>query len=101
VIVLPDLEEYYDDLDSSSPGPPNHHSHSHDSPSHSHSHDPPSHSHVSPEAKEDSPKSSLPKPTEHEMDKIRSTLKQFVRDWSREVRSWPYLPPYSSRAPNP
>ncbi|KAF9036407.1 N2227-domain-containing protein [Hymenopellis radicata] len=42
------------------------HSHGHAHPEHSHSHD------------------ELYKPTEFDMDKLRSTLKQFVRDWSSE-----------------
>ncbi|KAJ3800951.1 N2227-domain-containing protein [Lentinula aff. detonsa] len=52
------------------------HSHSHSSHSHSHSHShSPSHSHSS--RKEY-------KPTAFDMDKLRSTLKQLVRDWSAE-----------------
>ncbi|KAF8830345.1 hypothetical protein HHX47_DHR2000643 [Lentinula edodes] len=54
------------------------HSHSHSHSPHSHSH---SHSHSQPHSHE------LPKeykPTEFDMDKLRSTLKQFVRDWSAE-----------------
>ncbi|TFK75538.1 N2227-domain-containing protein [Pluteus cervinus] len=47
-----------------------HHEHPHD---HGHSHSHGSHSH-----------GSAYKPTEFDMDKIRSTLKQFVRDWSEE-----------------
>lgn len=47
------------------------HSHSHD---HSHSH---SHSHSAPQKHKY-------RPTEADMDKLRSTLKQFVRDWSVE-----------------
>ncbi|KAJ4490072.1 N2227-domain-containing protein [Lentinula aciculospora] len=50
------------------------HSHSHSHSSHSHSHSQ-SHSH--------SPRKKY-KPTEFDMDKLRSTLKQFVRDWSVE-----------------
>ncbi|KAH9947863.1 N2227-domain-containing protein [Amylocystis lapponica] len=68
------------------------HSHSHDSHSHSHSHATHSHSHAhphshSPDAQPVSsrrPSRKLYRPTDFEMDKLRSTLKQFVRDWSRE-----------------
>lgn len=82
--LITDLEAYYDDLDSSNPGPPNHHAHSHDTPSHSHG----SHSHSSPAPPPSAPDGAskpAPRPTDHEMDKLRSTLKQFVRDWSAEV----------------
>jgi carnosine N-methyltransferase len=45
------------------------HSHSHGGPSaHGHTH---SHPHAAPE-----------RPSEHELDKLRSTLKQLVRDWA-------------------
>ncbi|KAJ3871912.1 N2227-domain-containing protein [Lentinula edodes] len=54
------------------------HSHSHSHSPHSHSH---SHSHSQPHSHQ-SPKEY--KPTEFDMDKLRSTLKQFVRDWSAE-----------------
>ncbi|KAJ3809848.1 N2227-domain-containing protein [Lentinula aff. lateritia] len=54
------------------------HSHSHSHSPHSHSH---SHSHSQPHSLQ-SPKEY--KPTEFDMDKLRSTLKQFVRDWSAE-----------------
>ncbi|KII91865.1 hypothetical protein PLICRDRAFT_682358 [Plicaturopsis crispa FD-325 SS-3] len=53
------------------------HSHSHTT-SHSHSH---SHSHGESSA---SSKGRRYRPTDFDMDKVRSTLKQFVRDWSRE-----------------
>ncbi|KIY65522.1 N2227-domain-containing protein [Cylindrobasidium torrendii FP15055 ss-10] len=57
------------------------HTHSHGGPQHSHSHGGPSshsHSHDGPDGKY--------RPSEHDMDKLRSTLKQFVRDWSAEGR---------------
>ncbi|KZV96043.1 N2227-domain-containing protein [Exidia glandulosa HHB12029] len=54
------------------------HSHSHSAPSHSHSH---SHAHPHSHA---SPQPQQSKPTEHDMEKVRSTIKQFVRDWSDE-----------------
>ncbi|KAK7052931.1 hypothetical protein VNI00_004251 [Paramarasmius palmivorus] len=57
---------------------PTGHSHSHDGGhSHSHSHEHP-HNHGS------SRRSKKYKPNEGDMDKLRSTLKQFVRDWSEE-----------------
>lgn len=49
------------------------HSHSHSGPSAAHSHSHESHARVSKE-----------QPTEFDMDKLRSTLKQFVREWSIE-----------------
>jgi len=57
--------------------------------SHSHSH---SHSHSSPHLNEQSPTQGKHidtpqkkyKPSDFDMDKLRSTLKQFVRDWSEE-----------------
>ncbi|TEB32801.1 N2227-domain-containing protein [Coprinellus micaceus] len=73
------------------------HGHSHDEPSHdepppSHSHDEPSHghshSHAGPSHSHSHGGPSAPrtkkKPTDFDMDKLRSTLKQFVRDWSKE-----------------
>lgn len=48
--------------------------HSHDHAGHSHSHPP-------------TPSIQAEKPTPAQMDKLLSTLKQFVRDWSSEVRS--------------
>ncbi|KAF8922369.1 N2227-domain-containing protein [Mucidula mucida] len=57
------------------------HSHSHDAAhAHSHSHDGPSHGH----GFHSPPPGQKYKPTEFDMDKLRSTLKQFVRDWSEE-----------------
>ncbi|KAK0447258.1 N2227-like protein-domain-containing protein [Armillaria borealis] len=56
------------------------HSHSHDTEhAHSHSH---SHSHGSHSGFHSNPKPY--KPSDFDMDKLRSTLKQFVRDWSEE-----------------
>ncbi|KAG5651466.1 hypothetical protein H0H81_008551 [Sphagnurus paluster] len=53
-------------------GSPHSHSHSHSGSNHSHSHG----SHGIPRRKY--------KPSDFDMDKLRSTLKQFVRDWSYE-----------------
>ncbi|TFY80859.1 hypothetical protein EWM64_g3160 [Hericium alpestre] len=55
---------------------PHSHPHSHSHGSHGHSHRSPGHA---------SPKKSY-RPSEFDMDKLRSTLKQFVRDWSEEGR---------------
>ncbi|KAG7445355.1 N2227-domain-containing protein [Guyanagaster necrorhizus] len=70
-----------DDEDSAVTSPePVGHSHSHDTEHvHSHSH---SHSHGSHSGFHSSPQSY--KPSDFDMDKLRSTLKQFVRDWSEE-----------------
>lgn len=58
------------------------HSHSHDSPSNLHTHE-----HVGPQrAPVPQRQRSRYRPTEADMDKLRSTVKQFVRDWSVEVR---------------
>jgi hypothetical protein len=64
--------------------PPHGHSHSQAGPgSHSHtlveSHGGPSHSHD-----HGNLSTKRRRPTDHDMDKLRSTLKQFVRDWSIE-----------------
>ncbi|CED82912.1 Putative trehalase [Phaffia rhodozyma] len=88
-----DLDAYYDDLDTSSPAPPHqHHSHSHDEP-HDHSHGGvSSHHHMHEESakkeKKEAEKKELlsRKSSESDMDKMRSTIKQFVRDWSVEGR---------------
>ncbi|PCH37437.1 N2227-domain-containing protein [Wolfiporia cocos MD-104 SS10] len=69
--------------------------HPHDHPqthshSHSHSHGSHSHSHGSPSAitsVSDTSKRKKYRPTDFDMDKLRSTLKQFVRDWSEEGKS--------------
>lgn len=63
------------DAHSHSHGPNNSHSHSHSGPSGGHSHRHPT------------SKSKRFRPTDFDMDKLRSTLKQFVRDWSEEVRN--------------
>lgn len=66
------------------------HSHSHDVQPHGHSHDaqPRTHSHAEPSHAHSHGRPPAPrlkhKPTEFDMDKLRSTLKQFVRDWSEE-----------------
>ncbi|KAG2747326.1 N2227-domain-containing protein [Suillus brevipes Sb2] len=60
------------------------HDHSHGdvhSHSHSHSHD---HANVTPDLRGISKHQRKYKPTDFDMDKLRSTLKQFVRDWSQE-----------------
>ncbi|KAI0074325.1 N2227-domain-containing protein [Panus rudis PR-1116 ss-1] len=57
------------------------HSHSHDGPSHSHSHGEPSSGHTH---SHDHGRPRKFRAGEPEMDKLRSTLKQFVRDWSEE-----------------
>ncbi|RDB17307.1 Carnosine N-methyltransferase [Hypsizygus marmoreus] len=59
------------------PGPSHSHSHSHPHTRSSHTHD---HSH---EAHSPGQRKKY-KPTDFDMDKLRSTLKQFVRDWSEE-----------------
>jgi carnosine N-methyltransferase len=63
------------------------HSHSHSHGGHSHSR---SHSQAQPSASSGSGgRRTRYRPTEFDMDKLRSTLKQFVRDWSEEVKSCP------------
>jgi carnosine N-methyltransferase len=59
------------------------HSHSH-SHSHSQSHST-GHTHSHGELSTKSDQTKTFKPSEFDMDKLRSTLKQFVRDWSEEV----------------
>lgn len=58
------------------------HSHSHPHHHHSHSHD---HANATPDLTTDIKHQRKYKPTDFDMDKLRSTLKQFVRDWSEEV----------------
>ncbi|EKM56641.1 uncharacterized protein PHACADRAFT_194233 [Phanerochaete carnosa HHB-10118-sp] len=63
------------------------HSHAHDDPSHSHSHGHGGHSHshaASGGHAGHSPSGGKYRPTENDVDKLRSTIKQFVRDWSEE-----------------
>ncbi|VDC05234.1 unnamed protein product [Peniophora sp. CBMAI 1063] len=60
------------------------HSHSHDAAGHSHDHAAGSHVHDHAHHAHDAPRRGKYKPTEFDMEKIRSTLKQFVRDWSTE-----------------
>ncbi|KAJ6621039.1 N2227-domain-containing protein [Mycena sp. CBHHK59/15] len=58
------------------------HSHDHDSLGHSHSH---GHGHRHSHSHDGTPRNRRRyKPTDFDMDKLRSTLKQFVRDWSVE-----------------
>ena len=60
------------------------HSHSHTHGSHSHSH---SHDRAQPwTSRSGGGVKKNYRPTENDMDKLRSTLKQLVRDWSAEVR---------------
>lgn len=66
-------------------GPSHTHSHSH---AHSHTHDVPHPDDHRPvlRAYNASPKAQKRyQPTDYDMDKLRSTIKQFVRDWSEEV----------------
>ena len=54
--------------------------------SHSHSHSRPhSHGHSHTHGQSNTSYRKKYKPTDFDMDKLRSTLKQFVRDWSEEV----------------
>ncbi|EGO01334.1 hypothetical protein SERLA73DRAFT_179497 [Serpula lacrymans var. lacrymans S7.3] len=74
-----------DEADPSTPGNASSGGHSH-SNAHSHSHGH-SHSHSSPVFSDGHGQSQRPKkyrPTDFDMDKLRSTIKQFVRDWSDE-----------------
>ncbi|KAH9934174.1 N2227-domain-containing protein [Fomitopsis serialis] len=67
-------------------------SHDHIHGSHSHSH---SHSHDEPRASQGHGgpgKQKRHRPTDFDIDKLRSTLKQFVRDWSEEVARVCYAP---------
>ena len=59
-----------------------HHHPEHTGHDHSHSHGP--HTHSPTDIANDSRKR---RPTVLDMDKVRSTLKQLVRDWSEEVRA--------------
>ncbi|KAH9829226.1 N2227-domain-containing protein [Rhodofomes roseus] len=72
------------DVPGDTQGPFHSHSHDHTHGPHSHSHDAPtraSQGHAGPEKK------GRYRPTDFDMDKLRSTLKQFVRDWSEEGRA--------------
>lgn len=66
--------------------------HSHDNAAHSHSHSDPSsshgHTHHGGATILSTPRKRY-RPTEYDMDKLRSTMKQFVRDWSVEVWYFP------------
>lgn len=56
--------------------------------SHCHSHSHSQHSHIDtlpPNGGLEPSRKNRYKPTEFDMDKLRSTIKQFVRDWSEEV----------------
>ncbi|KAF8064870.1 N2227-like protein-domain-containing protein [Lyophyllum atratum] len=67
--------------DTTKPSPSSHshsHSHSHSRSSHNHDHSHGSHGPLGPRRKY--------RPTDFDMDKLRSTLKQFVRDWSEQGR---------------
>ena len=66
---------------------PHGHSHSHGDHDHGHTHSHEGghgHSHESP-SNHGRHHSQKYRPTDSDMDKLRSTLKQFVRDWSEEV----------------
>ncbi|KAI5119470.1 hypothetical protein M0805_007204 [Coniferiporia weirii] len=67
----------------SEPQYPHSHKHSHVH-SHSHSHSASSQSHLNHTHDSPSSKKGRYRPTDFDMDKLRSTLKQFVRDWSEE-----------------
>ncbi|TFK32167.1 N2227-like protein-domain-containing protein [Crucibulum laeve] len=74
-----ELEQGYSHSHDQSGGPSHSHSHSHGQ-SHHHSH-----SHSQPRGFHDGPsRRKKYRPTDFDMDKLRSTLKQFVRDWSEE-----------------
>ncbi|KAH8827108.1 N2227-domain-containing protein [Flagelloscypha sp. PMI_526] len=73
IVASPDIFGPDDELDDQGEG--HSHSHDHDATGHSHSHDH-GHSH-----------SHGPRTSEFNMDKLRSTLKQLVRDWSEEGAS--------------
>ncbi|TFK28276.1 N2227-domain-containing protein [Coprinopsis marcescibilis] len=90
IVSQPDLfgndneDEEEDDTTLSEDNPANHPSHGEPSHSHrlahahEHAHSHGSHSHAAPGRKRKF------RPTDFDMDKLRSTLKQFVRDWSEE-----------------
>ncbi|TBU63507.1 N2227-domain-containing protein [Dichomitus squalens] len=64
------------------------HSHSHGHGAHPHAHGSHDHSHESPSGGDGSQTQQRKyRPTEHDMDKLRSTLKQLVRDWSMEGKA--------------
>ncbi|KAI0249309.1 N2227-domain-containing protein [Lactifluus subvellereus] len=89
------LDEPQDEGDSNAgPGVPHSHPHPHAEHSHEHAHSHPHgpHSHSSPDEVNPGRKH---RPTDLDMDKVRSTLKQLVRDWSedgKEEREASYLP---------
>ncbi|CCM01993.1 uncharacterized protein FIBRA_04067 [Fibroporia radiculosa] len=63
------------------------HSHSHAHGAHSHSHNNTQPPHPMIDADVDQRKRKRYRPTDFDMDKLRSSLKQFVRDWSEEGRA--------------
>jgi carnosine N-methyltransferase len=63
------------------------HSHLHGHPQHSHSH-----GIRAQDGRVPAKKQKRYKPTDFDMDKLRSTLKQFVRDWSEEVSNLIFFP---------
>ncbi|KZT65003.1 N2227-domain-containing protein [Daedalea quercina L-15889] len=84
-----DEEEPGEHVPDDDTGPSHPHSHGHTRGPHSHLH-PHSHSHNAPGSSHghsDPGKQKKYRPTDFDMDKLRSTLKQFVRDWSEEGRA--------------
>ncbi|KAI0698982.1 N2227-domain-containing protein [Cerioporus squamosus] len=75
----PNLDDH--ERDQSQAGPSHSHPHSHSHGLHSHTHGSHEHAHGGHR------KQKRYKPSEHDMDKLRSTLKQLVRDWSVEGKS--------------
>ncbi|GBE83482.1 Carnosine N-methyltransferase [Sparassis crispa] len=61
--------------------------HSHGKHIHTHSHSTPADKSTNNDASVSHPKAKRYRPTDFDMDKLRSTLKQFVRDWSEEGRT--------------
>lgn len=81
MIADPVFADMLSDPDSSShEHPPQGHTHTHDGPSHNHAHSHSSHSHSSAGEKAKPTRQE----TDHSQDKVRSTLRSFVRDWSLE-----------------
>ncbi|KAH9903376.1 N2227-domain-containing protein [Cubamyces lactineus] len=85
------LDEPQQHPDRHSHGEGHSHSHSHQHP-HTHSHGSNSHTHGTPSTPTPSGGREINKkrkfrPTEHDMEKLRSTLKQLVRDWSEEGKA--------------
>ncbi|KAI0634305.1 N2227-domain-containing protein [Trametes polyzona] len=77
--------EHVEDGRQRSHGHSHSHTHDHGHGSHTHSHDTPHGGPMSKSTGRD--RKRRYKPTEHDMDKLRSTLKQLVRDWSVEGKA--------------